>query len=100
MAGLHRNLDYDKWLAHMDELAGRTSVLVPAYNEIQAVTRLIAALKDAAAWHEILVIDDGSTDGTGDEASELEPASCAIPTTKATARPSRRGCATPRAPSS
>jgi glycosyltransferase involved in cell wall biosynthesis len=52
----------------MDELAGRTSVLVPAYNEIQAVTRLIAELKNAATWQEIIVVDDGSTDGTGDHA--------------------------------
>jgi glycosyltransferase involved in cell wall biosynthesis len=54
----------------MDELAGRTSVLVPAYNEIQAVTRLIRALKQVANWQEIIVVDDGSTDGTGERAAE------------------------------
>jgi glycosyltransferase involved in cell wall biosynthesis len=54
----------------MDELARRTSVLVPAYNEIEAVTRLIGALKQAANWEEIIVVDDGSTDGTGERAAE------------------------------
>jgi glycosyltransferase involved in cell wall biosynthesis len=54
----------------MSELAGRTSVLVPAYNEVQAVSRLVTALRSVADWQEIIVVDDGSTDGTGDQAAQ------------------------------
>lgn len=48
----------------MNELAESTSVLVPAYNEAHAVGDLVRALQSVARWHEVLVIDDGSTDGT------------------------------------
>ncbi|MEP7305319.1 MAG: glycosyltransferase family 2 protein [Acidobacteriota bacterium] len=47
-----------------------TSVVIPAYNEAQAIGALVAGLRGAATWHEILVIDDGSDDGTGDRASD------------------------------
>jgi glycosyltransferase involved in cell wall biosynthesis len=45
-----------------------TSVVIPAFNEAQAIEALVADLRRAAAWHEILVIDDGSDDGTGERA--------------------------------
>jgi glycosyltransferase involved in cell wall biosynthesis len=41
-----------------------TSVVIPAYNEGPAVGEVVQALREAAAWHEILVVDDGSTDDT------------------------------------
>ncbi len=46
-----------------------TSVIIPAFNEAPAIGPLITALRSAAAWHEILVIDDGSSDDTGARAA-------------------------------
>ena len=40
------------------------SVVIPAYNEGQAVAEVVARLKAAAAWHEVIVVDDGSRDAT------------------------------------
>jgi glycosyltransferase involved in cell wall biosynthesis len=45
-------------------LPRRTSIVIPAYDEEPAVGSLVSALRSAAAWHEILVVDDGSTDNT------------------------------------
>jgi glycosyltransferase involved in cell wall biosynthesis len=45
-----------------------TTVIIPAYNEGAAVGQVVAGLKTVAAWHEILVIDDGSTDDTSQHA--------------------------------
>jgi glycosyltransferase involved in cell wall biosynthesis len=46
-----------------------TSIIVPAFNEEQSIARLVEALRAEAAWHEILVIDDGSTDATDAQAA-------------------------------
>ena len=50
-------------------MTGSTSVVIPAFNEATAVGPLVSALRGAASWHEILVIDDGSSDETGASAS-------------------------------
>jgi glycosyltransferase involved in cell wall biosynthesis len=47
-----------------------TSVVVPAFNEDAAIGPLVAALRAGAAWHEIIVVDDGSRDATADRARE------------------------------
>jgi glycosyltransferase involved in cell wall biosynthesis len=41
------------------------SIVIPACNEAGAIGEVVSALAGAAAWREILVIDDGSTDDTG-----------------------------------
>ena len=44
------------------------SVLIPAFNEGDAIAGVIAALRGSADWHEIIVVDDGSRDETSDRA--------------------------------
>ena len=50
-------------------LTDATSVVIPAFNEAAAIGDVVTGLRGATAWHEILVIDDGSSDGTGDRAA-------------------------------
>jgi glycosyltransferase involved in cell wall biosynthesis len=49
----------------MIDVASHTSVVVPAFNEGASVRRLVEDLQRVARWHEILVVDDGSSDETG-----------------------------------
>ena len=46
------------------------SVVVPAYNETASIGSLVLALQLAGSWHEIIVVDDGSSDDTGKRARE------------------------------
>jgi glycosyltransferase involved in cell wall biosynthesis len=48
---------------------GSVSVLLPACNEAGAIGGVVRGLAEVAAWHEILVVDDGSTDDTGAQAT-------------------------------
>jgi glycosyltransferase involved in cell wall biosynthesis len=52
------------------------SVVIPAYNEAGAIRptleQLAETMADSGIQHEILVVDDGSTDGTSEQVRQLE----------------------------
>jgi glycosyltransferase involved in cell wall biosynthesis len=45
------------------------SIVIPAMNEADAIGDVVTRLRMDAAWHEILVIDDGSEDATSEQAA-------------------------------
>ena len=67
--------------AGLDRLEGLSAVL-PAYNEedniAEAVQRLLAVLPDVARRYEVIVVDDGSRDRTGEIADQLARAHDAV----------------------
>jgi glycosyltransferase involved in cell wall biosynthesis len=46
------------------------SIVIPAMNEAASVAEVVARLRGVAAWREIIVVDDGSDDATGERARE------------------------------
>ncbi len=45
------------------------SIVIPAFNEAESIASVVGVLRQAAAWREIIVVDDGSSDGTGARAA-------------------------------
>jgi dolichol-phosphate mannosyltransferase len=60
----------------------KLSVVIPAHNEEgsvgETVRAVTAALRDAAIEHEVIVVDDGSTDGTAAVVARLAEADPAV----------------------
>lgn len=50
----------------------KLSVVIPAYNEIDTVEILLKAVRQVRLSLEVIVVDDGSTDGTRDLLTRLE----------------------------
>ena len=46
-----------------------TTVVIPAFNEAASIGAVVRGLSASAAWREILVVDDGSTDDTSRQAA-------------------------------
>ena len=49
----------------------RTLVIVPTYNEIESLERIIGRLRQSVPTADLLVVDDASPDGTGELADRL-----------------------------
>jgi GT2 family glycosyltransferase len=53
------------------EPLGRVLVIIPTYNEVETLEKIIARVRHATPLAEILVADDNSPDGTGELADRL-----------------------------
>ena len=51
----------------------KLSVIIPCYNEKDTVAEIIQRVRAVAMAHEIIVVDDGSTDGTRDVLTGINP---------------------------
>lgn len=49
----------------------QTLVIVPTYNEIESLVSMIGRLRQSVPAADVLIVDDGSPDGTGDLADSL-----------------------------
>ncbi|MEN7982338.1 MAG: glycosyltransferase family 2 protein [Nanoarchaeota archaeon] len=50
----------------------KLSIIVPAYNEIDTINKILKKIKEINLSKEIIIIDDGSTDGTREYLEKLK----------------------------
>src|SRR5579875_1950647 len=62
----------------------KVAAVIPAYNEVGRIRRVLDALKATPEVSEIIVVSDGSTDGTYE-------AACAVPGVQAIQLPRNKG---------
>ncbi|MBP6619956.1 MAG: polyprenol monophosphomannose synthase [Leadbetterella sp.] len=47
-------------------------VIIPTYNEIENIEAIIKAVFNLPVWFDVLIVDDGSPDGTAQKVKELQ----------------------------
>ncbi len=52
--------------------AMRVTVVIPAFNEIETIKEIVRRVRATGLAEEILIVDDGSTDGTRQVVSEMD----------------------------
>lgn len=52
--------------------AMKLSVIIPVYNEVESIKTILKRVQDTKLAHEIVVVDDGSNDGTRDLLPKLD----------------------------
>ena len=57
---------------------GRVLVVIPTYNEAETLEPVVARMRASVPEADVLVVDDGSPDGTGDIADRLVAADPAV----------------------
>jgi dolichol-phosphate mannosyltransferase len=67
---------------------GRVVMVVPTYNEVDNLEWIVGRMRDAQPEVDLLVVDDGSPDGTGEVADRL---AAADPHVKVLHRPEKTG---------
>lgn len=50
----------------------KLSVIIPVYNEVESIETILKRVQDTKRVHEIVVVDDGSKDGTRGVLSKLD----------------------------
>ena len=55
----------------LDMASPRTLIIIPTYNELENISKMILAVMELQQGYHILFIDDNSPDGTGDLADSL-----------------------------
>ena len=63
----------DRCPPQLAERTGCVSVIVPIYNEMDHVEELLRQIQASPVAKEIIIIDDGSTDGTREKLMNLRP---------------------------
>ncbi|HEY4013332.1 MAG TPA: polyprenol monophosphomannose synthase [Polyangiaceae bacterium] len=69
----------------------RTLIITPTYNEAENLPRFVAAVRTALPHADLLVVDDGSPDGTGRIADEIAASDSHV---RVNHRPSKLGLGT------
>ena len=50
----------------------KLSVIIPVYNEVESIQVILERVQTQKLAHEIIVVDDGSMDGTRDVLKKLD----------------------------
>ncbi|HKN35852.1 MAG TPA: glycosyltransferase family 2 protein [Terriglobales bacterium] len=73
LPALGREIAPDHCAPDVAERKGCVSVIVPIYNELDHIDELLSQIQASPVEKEIIIVDDGSTDGTREKLISLRP---------------------------